>query len=104
MSGYFVKRPQENLGSGNEDFASLAGEFPAIAWALAGRPKDHPEGQEYPATLMIFFDSGRLKYCLAPKIGLGVAFGTIKDPSKLLDSIEASLRQGDYEWKTRRRQ
>ena len=103
MSGYYVRRPQENLGPGNEDFANLAGEYPAIAWALAGRPKDHEAGQESPATLMIFFDSGKLKYCLSPKIGLGVAFGTIDDSSKVMASIERSITEGKYEWKNRKR-
>lgn len=103
MSGYFIKKPDQQLGQGNEDFSALAQEYPAIAWALAGRPNGHPEGAESPATIMLFFDSGRLKYCLSPKVGLGVAFGCIDDPTQPMASLEASLREGKYEWKNRKR-
>lgn len=103
MAGYWIKRPVIGASSDNVDFVALSEEWPAIAWMLSGRPKDHPEGQESPATLMVFFDSGRLKFCIAPKVGLGVAFGTIKDPSNPLGSIEAALRAGDYEWKNTNR-
>lgn len=103
MSGYYVKRPEVQLGAGNQDFADLAEEFPAIAWALAGRPKDHEAGEACPATIMLFFDGGKLKYCLSPKIGMGVAFGTVDDPSSPMASIEASIREGKYEWKNRKR-
>lgn len=103
MGGYYVKRPEIGAGQGNADFAALAEEFPAIAWMLAGRPKEHPEGFESPSSLIIFFDSGRLKYCISPKVGLGVAFGTISDPTSPLASIEASIIEGSYEWKNRKR-
>jgi len=103
MGGYYVKRPELGAGQGNPDFVALAEEYPAIAWVLSGRPKDHPEGQEAPATIMVFFDSGKLKYCISPKIGLGVAFGTIDDPTQPMASIEASIREGKYEWKNRKR-
>lgn len=103
MSGYYVKRPEVQVGAGSQDFAGLVEEYPAVAWALAGRPPGHAEGAEYPATLMVFFDGGKLKYCLSPKIGQSVAFGTIEDPTQPMASIEASIREGKYEWKTRKR-
>jgi metal-dependent amidase/aminoacylase/carboxypeptidase family protein len=102
MSGYYVKRPEADLGHGGEDFTWLAESYPAIAWFLAGRPKDHPEGAECPGSLIIFLDSGKLKFCLSPKIGRDVAFGSVTDPTKPMDSIEASLVNGSIEWKKRR--
>lgn len=103
MGGYYVKRPQEQLGPGNEDFAFLAEDYPATAWALAGRPKDHEAGAESPATIMLFFDSGKLKFCISPKVGLGVAFGSIDDPTQPMASIERAIANGKYEWKNRKR-
>jgi len=103
MSGYYIKRPSPDNGDRGEDFAFLAESYPAIAWVLAGRPKDHEAGMEYPATLMLFLDSGKLKYCISPKIGLGVAFGTVDDPTDPMASIERSIVAGAYEWKNRKR-
>jgi len=103
MSGYYVKRPQEGLGPGNEDFAFLAEEYPAVAWLLAGRPKDHPEGQMQPLSLIVFFDSGKLKFAFSSRTSTDCCFGTIDDPTNPLASVEASLRAGRIEWKGKRR-
>lgn len=102
MSGYYIKAPTRDVGPGNDEFAFLAEDHPALAWALAGRPKDHPEGFAPPATFMLFFDSGRLKFCLSPKFGTDVLFGVVSDPTAILANVEASLREGKFEWKTRR--
>ncbi len=102
MSGYFIKPPQASPGPGDENFAFLAEDHPAIAWALAGRDKSHAEGFAYPATLMLFFDSGKLKFCVSPKFGTDVLFGTVEDPTQPMASIESSLQNGKFEWKTKR--
>lgn len=103
MSGYYVKRPASIAEpSRSEAFQFLSDSWPSVAWFLAGRPADHADGPECAGTVMFFFDSGTLKFCLSPKVGREVAFGTIDDPTKPFDSLEASLIEGKYEWKKRR--
>lgn len=102
MSGYYVRRPDPKEESHSEDFQSLAEEYPAIAAFLAGRPAGHPDGAECKGTLQIFLDGGRLKFCLSPKIGRDVAFGTVPAPNTPMASIEAQIVKQAFEWKTRR--
>lgn len=103
MSGYYVKPPDDPVGPGNAMFADIAEEYPAIAGVLAGRPKSHEAGELKPQTLMFFFDAGRLKFCLSNRHSTDVAFGVVKDHTRILESTEAALKAGEYEWKVRRR-
>lgn len=102
MSGYYVRRPDPKESEKSEDYQSLAEEFPAVAAFLLGRPIGHPDGAECKGTIQIFLDSGKLKFCLSPKVGRDVAFGTIPDPTQPMESLEAQIVKGAYEWKTRR--
>ena len=100
---WYVKQDDDLAGPGNEAFAALAEQFPAVAWVLAGRPKGHEAGEMPPQTIMLFFDSGKLKFCFSAKHTLRVAFGTIEDASKPLECLEKAICEGSYEWKNRRR-
>ena len=102
MAGYFVKPPQDGVGPGNEDFAFLAETHPAVAWLLAGRPKDHPEGYMPPMNLQFFFDTGRLKACFSSRSYAFVCFLTIDDPTNPLGCVESVLQGGKIEWKKSR--
>jgi len=81
----------------------VAEEHPAIAWLLAGRPKDHPEGGMLPLSLILFFDSGKLKFAFSSRSSTECCFGCVDDPTSILASVEAALRAGRIEWKGKRR-
>jgi hypothetical protein len=103
MSGYYVNRPESRVGPGNEDFAALAESYPAIAWLLAGRSKEHAAGEMSACSIILFFDSGKLKFCATPRHGVECAFGSVTNVGDVLGSIEAFIVEGKLEWKTKRR-
>lgn len=81
---------------------ALREEFPELTQAFKGTK--NVEGQVVlpPCTLMLFLDGDRLGFCLSPKTGLRVAFGSVPDPAKGLAGVEAELAAGHFEWKNKR--
>lgn len=96
--------PKWNPASQDVEWAQyLALEFPLLTEALVGDPK--PEGggvARPPLTLMIFGKEGTLRYSLSSRLTARAWFGSVKDPAKVLESVEASLAAGDGEWVTKR--
>lgn len=78
---------------------ALRDEYPELTNALLGTKNVEGQCVLPPCTLMIFLNDGRLGFCLSPKSGSKVAFGTIPDPSKGLSCIEAEIAKGNFEWK-----
>jgi len=77
----------------------LRAEFPELTAALLGSKTIEGTCLLPPCTLMLFVNDGRFGFCLSPKTGTKVAFGTIPDPSKGLSCVESEIAQGNYEWK-----
>jgi hypothetical protein len=84
-----------------EEFAA---EYPSIAEVLNGVfvPDNQAESVP-PATIMLFAEEGRLKFCISPKTGPRIAFGCITDPAKGLGGLEDEIVLGRFEWKLGRR-
>lgn len=101
----FVKSYFSQDGDGQRsspEVQAILAEWPNLGEALLGG-RD-PDGKEAvpPITLMLFLEGDKLKFCLNPKWGAKVAFGTIPDASKGLEAVEAELAAGRFEWKKRR--
>lgn len=83
--------------------SSFCDQWPLLAQLFAGV---HDEtGQQWklwPCTLSLWFDCGVLKFCVSPKCGPKVCFGSVKALGEGLDGLEAALARGDCEWKTRK--
>lgn len=76
------------------------GEYPALADVFGGCDQDAAVGKTIPcATINLFWEGGRLKFCIIPKGYNQVAFGTVGDPSKGFAAIEAAIQAGHFEWK-----
>jgi len=80
---------------------AISDEFPSLVEALVGIRGEDKLWELPPCTIMIFLEGDRVKFCLNPKSGPRVAFGTVDDLSKGLSALEKSLSEGNYEWKAR---
>ncbi len=74
-------------------------EFPELTKAMLGTKTVEGTCLMPPCTLMVFLNDGRLGWCLSPKTGSKVCFGTVPDPSKGMSCIEAEIVKGNFEWK-----
>lgn len=84
-----------------EAFDALAAECPDLALVMAGEYDEGGNCLVPSCTLMLFLEAGRVKFCLSPKFGPQVAFGTLPDPSKGLQGVDEEIREGRFEWKSR---
>lgn len=74
--------------------------YPELALLFGGRINAENGRIEIPAaTLVLFFEGGRLKFCVKPRSGGRVAFGTVTDASEGLVGVEEAIRVGHFEWK-----
>lgn len=74
--------------------------YPALSSILQGMPETTSGRVAVPpATVSIFADGGKLKFCISPKKGPSVAFGCLADPCKGLDDLELQLSQHRFEWR-----
>jgi len=80
----------------------LRGEYPELIQAMRGTKNVDGQCVLPPCTLMIFLEGDRMGFCLSPKNGTRVAFGTVSDPAKGLQSVEAEIAAGHFEWKNKR--
>lgn len=78
---------------------ALREDYPELTNALRGTKNVEGHCVMPPCTLMIFLNEGRLGWCLSPKSGSKVAFGTVTDPSKGLQCVESEIAKGNFEWK-----
>lgn len=84
--------------------AAFREEWPTLAEVFSGIPASQGEKNGVPpATINLFWEGGRLKFCIIPTGAGRVAFGTVAGPEKGLASLEASLQAGHFEWKRRSR-
>lgn len=82
----------------------LREQWPALAAVMEGIYS--PDGKQCelpPCTVQLFCELGKLKFCLSPKTGNRIAFGSVSDPSKGMDGLERALQDGHFEWKNRGR-
>jgi hypothetical protein len=82
---------------------SLRDEFPAIVEAMKGVTDATGAYVVWPCTVMLFLEGDTLKFCLNPKSGNRVAFGTVSDAGKGLHGVEQAIVDGNFEWKARGR-
>lgn len=78
---------------------ALREDYPELTNALCGTKNVEGQCVMPPCTLMLFLNEGRLGWCLSPKTGSKVAFGTVSDPSKGLACVESEIAKGNFEWK-----
>lgn len=100
-----VQSYASGASSNGEDtpfLAALRDEYPELAAALRGTKNVEGQCLIPPCTLMLFLDGERIGFCLSPKAGSRVAFGSLPDPSKGLAGIEAEIAAGHFEWKNKR--
>jgi len=82
--------------------AAFMDRYPELGSLFAGRLNPENGRIEIPAaTLTLFFEGSRLKFCVHPRTGNKIAFGTVGDAVDGLVGIEAALKQGHFEWKAR---
>lgn len=101
----FVKSYMSQDGDGqlsSPNIVALREDYPNLTEALLGAKGPDGKIAIWPSTLMLFLEGDVLKFCLSPKVGDKVAFGTILDPSKGLLGIEQALESGKFEWKKRK--
>lgn len=82
---------------------ALRDEYPLVVEAMRGVVGDETTPTLWPCTVMLFLEGDQLKFCLNPKSGNRVAFGSVADASKGLLGVEQALFDGHFEWKARGR-
>jgi len=104
MSKLIQSYSSANPASGEDTpfLAALREEYPELAQALRGTKNVDGQCVLPPCTLMLFLDGERIGFCLSPKAGQRVAFGSLPDPSKGLAGVEAEIAAGHFEWKNKR--
>lgn len=76
-------------------------EIPTLVEAMTGSVDDKGSWVMGPATLMMFVEGGKLKFCLSPKYTAKVCFGPVDDVERPFLAIEKALQDGRCEWKAR---
>lgn len=82
--------------------AALATRHPTLALAIQGTVGADASSTVPAITVMIFAEAGRLKFCLRPKWGSAVAFGTLPGISGVEEELEHALVHGELEWRSTR--
>lgn len=81
------------------DLEAFAAEFPHVWDIFRGRPYSAEDPGRPPATILVFAEGGKLKFCIKPKQGGLVAFGTVEDASRGLHGVDKAIADGHVEWK-----
>ena len=102
MSEFVFQHSPAGPDASQDRFKEFRDRWPVLAAVMLGRTKSHPAGAAPPASIILFVDSGSLKFCVSPKTGPGVAFGVVDDPTELVESIVDSIASGRLEWKDRK--
>lgn len=82
---------------------ALRDEFPHLVEAMKGVMNAEGAYEVWPCTVFLFLEGDTLKFCLNPKSGSRVAFGSVSDASKGLHGVDEAIRDGNFEWKARGR-
>jgi len=88
--------PAKQLAAVPEAFREA---FPELTAVLLGSFDASGKCTFSASTVSLFWDTGRLKYCIQPKSGTKVAFGSCERPERGLEAVEASLAAGWFEWR-----
>ena len=83
-------------------FRQFADDFPELSTVYQGVLDDEGKCVLPPCTLILFWEGDTMIFSLNPKLGTRVAFGGPVDHSKALESVEGCLREGRFEWKSRK--
>jgi hypothetical protein len=76
--------------------------FPELGSLFGGRLNpDNGRVEVPPATITLFFEVSRLKFCVHPRTGHRIAFGSVREALDGLVGVEEALKLGHYEWKAR---
>lgn len=86
----------------NECPPEISSKFPQISQALEGVYDDAGKCIISKATLMVFLDSGRVKFCISPQSIPRCLFGCVPEGSEIISGIESELAAGHFEWKSKR--
>lgn len=103
MSAYFdrVKSLSENGDAAEAFGGSVYEAYPNLCDSFLGRKNEVGQWCPGPATLMVFCEAGKMKFCLSPKYHHSVCFGTVDDLEDVAGSVERSLHSGACDWKPR---
>lgn len=80
--------------------AAFRSRFPALSEVLGGIVEEGTGKLSIPAaTLNLFWEGGELKFCIIPRFGNRVAFGSVPEPHKGIESLEREIAAGRVGWK-----
>lgn len=80
--------------------SEFAESYPTLSAVLCGETEGEGVGSRAPkATVNIFEEGGKLKFCICPKEGAEIAFGCFADPVKGFEDLELQLAAQRFEWK-----
>jgi hypothetical protein len=75
-------------------------EYPTLADVFSGITSRDPNQKDIPcATINLFWEGGRLKFCIIPRGLPKIAFGCLAEPEKGFAALEWALANGAFEWK-----
>jgi len=104
MADFKFGPPLPSEESPDDPINKLASLYPGIAQVLKGRSKEENGGVLPPCTIMLSLDAGVIKFCVSPKFGAHVCFGTIDDATKLLHSLDKAIQANKVDWRPRKGQ
>ena len=79
-------------------------EYPALSTVFSGVTAADGQTCAVPAaTVNLWFEAGTLKFCIMPRYGNRIAFGTVEAPEKGFAGLEEALQRGRFEWKVSKR-
>jgi hypothetical protein len=102
MPDFSFGPPVPSQESPDDPINKLAAIYPGIAQILRGRGKEEKGGALPPCTIMLSLDGGSVKFCVSPKYGAHVCFGTIDDVTKLLHCLDKAIISNKVDWRPRK--
>jgi hypothetical protein len=83
---------------------TVVDEFPALASVLGGVYSiDGLVCEVPPASVILFAELGKVKFCIHPRRGDKVAFGTLSRPEAGFSALNDEIEAGNFEWKRGKR-
>lgn len=86
----------------SENIRYLKELYPGICQVLMGRTKEMRGGVFPASSIILSLDGDVLKFCVTPKYGAHVAFGTIQDVTDILTCLDVAIRTGKVDWRPRK--
>lgn len=107
MSSYSSSYTNGSVGSIGDQAQvpqTVVDEFPAFAAVLGGvYSLDGQTCEVPPASIILFAELGKVKFCIHPKRGSKVAFGTLSNPGAGFAALNDEIEAGNFEWKNGKR-